>query len=93
MLLRLPFCLLVRGERLRQMIVIDDVYRIPASAPYHFDTGWDHATGYCTRSLLTLPLKNKDDLVVGILQFVNCKRDHQALLNSTNLKFPAFLSH
>lgn len=65
-----------------RMVAIEDVYRIPVSAPYKFDTGWDQATGYCTRSLLTVPLKNKDDSVVGVLQFINCKREFQALLKS-----------
>ena len=65
-----------------RMVVISDVYKLSRSAPYAFDPVWDQATGYCTRSLLTVPLKNKEDEVVGVLQFINCKRDSVGLLRS-----------
>lgn len=65
-----------------RMVAIADVYKLSPSAPYVFDPAWDQATGYCTRSLLTAPLKNKEDEVVGVLQFINCKRNSEGLLRS-----------
>ena len=51
-----------------EVLVIDDVYAIDPRAPYQFNPGFDRSSGYHTRSLLTLPLTNKADEVVGVLQ-------------------------
>ena len=61
--------------RTGDMLVLDDAYQIPADAPYRFSPASDQQIGYCTRSMLTLPLKNKADEVVGVLQLIN-RKDH-----------------
>ena len=63
-------------------VVLDDAYAIPDSVPYRFNSASDRALGYRTRSLLTVPLKNKADEVVGVLQLINRKRDPQQLLRA-----------
>jgi HD-GYP domain-containing protein (c-di-GMP phosphodiesterase class II) len=54
-------------------LVLDDAYAIPAGAPYRFNAAFDRERGYRTRSLLTIPLKNKAGEVIGVLQLVNRK--------------------
>ncbi len=66
--------------RTGEALVIDDVYAIDPRVPYQFNPGFDRASGYRTRSLLTLPLTNKADEVVGVLQLINRKDDPQARL-------------
>jgi HD-GYP domain-containing protein (c-di-GMP phosphodiesterase class II) len=51
-------------------LIIDDVYHLPASLPFSFNHYFDEQTGYCTRSILTLPLKSTTR-VVGVLQIIN----------------------
>lgn len=63
-----------------EVLVIDDVYAIDQRAPYQFNPGFDRASGYHTRSLLTLPLTNKAGEVVGVLQLINRKDDPQVRL-------------
>ena len=63
-----------------EVVNIEDAYRIPASAPYRFNPASDHAIGYRTRSMLTVPLTNKADEVVGVLQLINRKDDPDARL-------------
>ena len=50
---------------------VTDAYDLPASVPYRFDTGYDQATGYRTRAILSLPLKGQDGEVMGVLQLSN----------------------
>jgi HD-GYP domain-containing protein (c-di-GMP phosphodiesterase class II) len=58
-----------------EIIALDDVYRPPEGAPYHFNPSIDEKYGYRTCSMLTVPLKNTLDEVVGIVQLINKKRD------------------
>ncbi len=54
-------------------LVIEDAYAIAADAPYRFNFEQDRSSGYRTRSILTVPLKNKTDKVLGVLQLINRK--------------------
>lgn len=54
-------------------LVIEDAYALPAIAPYRFNPSHDRSLGYRTRSMLTLPLKNKAGQVLGVLQLINRK--------------------
>src|ERR1700687_6079835 len=62
-------CSAIRGE----VINLADAYHIPRGRPYRFNKKYDQETGYRTRSLLTLPMKNGRGEVIGILQLINCK--------------------
>lgn len=64
------------------VVVLDDAYAIPDSAPYKFNPASDRSLNYRTRSLLTVPLKNKADETVGVLQLVNRKDRPEALLKT-----------
>jgi HD-GYP domain-containing protein (c-di-GMP phosphodiesterase class II) len=61
-------------------LTLDDAYAIAPNAPYKFNPASDRSIGYRTRSLLTVPLKNKADDVVGVLQLVNRKDAPDVLL-------------
>ncbi len=61
-----------------EVINLADAYRIPRNRPYHFNRRYDEETGYRTRSLLTLPMKNGRGEVIGVLQLINCKFDPNA---------------
>lgn len=50
-----------------------DVYDLPANVPYSFNRSFDEKMNYRTRSMLVLPLRDHNDLVVGVLQFMNRK--------------------
>jgi len=65
-----------------EVISIDDAYAIPESAPYRFNPASDRSIGYRTVSMLTLPLKNKADEVVGVLQLINRKESYDYRLTT-----------
>jgi len=58
-----------------QVIALDDAYCVPAESPYRFNPRYDRETGYRTRSLLTVPMKNPRGEVTGVVQLLNCKRN------------------
>jgi HD-GYP domain-containing protein (c-di-GMP phosphodiesterase class II) len=57
-----------------EVIVHEDVYLIPLTRPYRFNATYDDDTGYRTRSVLTVPMKNARDEVIGVMQVLNRKR-------------------
>ena len=72
----------LRGEVLN----FSDAYKIPAGRPFHFNDSYDRDSGYHTRSLLTLPMRNAKGEVLGVLQLINCKRNRAArLLNAEDV--------
>lgn len=50
---------------------IPDVSQIATRYPFSFNRHYDELTGYRTRSMLTVPLKNFRNEVIGLLQLIN----------------------
>jgi HD-GYP domain-containing protein (c-di-GMP phosphodiesterase class II) len=59
-----------------------DAYHIPPEMPFHFNDHYDRESGYRTKSLLTLPMRNAKEEVLGVLQLINAKNDPAARLRS-----------
>ncbi|MFZ3215723.1 MAG: HD domain-containing phosphohydrolase [Candidatus Acidiferrales bacterium] len=68
----------LRGEVLN----FPDAHHIPAKMPFRFNEHYDRDSGYRTKSLLTLPMRNAKGEVLGVLQLINAKRDPAARLHS-----------
>lgn len=78
----------VTGETLR----IDDAYQLPAGTPYTFNKWFDTTFHYRTRSLLVVPMENREGTIVGVIQLINRKRRFPARLTpeSTETEVEAF---
>lgn len=50
---------------------IADVYEVGSYFPFSFNKTYDDLTGYRTCSMLTIPLKNFRDDIIGVLQLIN----------------------
>src|SRR4030065_558268 len=61
-------------------VMLEDAYALPPDAPYQLNPASAPSIRYLTQSLLTVPLKNKADEVVGVLQLINRKDDPGAVL-------------
>src|ERR1700685_3461965 len=59
-----------------------DAYHIPPEMPFHFNDHYDRESGYRTKSLLTLPMRNAKGEVLGVLQLINARNDPAARLRS-----------
>ncbi|MGO9411456.1 MAG: HD-GYP domain-containing protein [Spirochaetia bacterium] len=58
-----------------ETILIDDVYHIQSNVSYAFNPAFDQKTSYHTRSILCVPLKTRDNEIVGVLQLINSKNE------------------
>ncbi|MBI1722539.1 MAG: GAF domain-containing protein [Gemmatimonadetes bacterium] len=63
-------------------LVIDDVYFLPPDVEYSFNRSFDERNDYRSKSMLTVPMKNHRDEVIGALQLINRRRDPDAKLTS-----------
>jgi GAF domain-containing protein len=63
-----------------EVVVLNDVYSVAPERPYRFNPRFDEETGYRTRSLPTVPMKNAEGSVTGVMQLLNCKRNWTAKL-------------
>jgi len=57
----------------KKSLVIDDVYKIPDNTPYSFNNRFDELSKYRTKSVLSVPLINNRNKVIGLLQIINTK--------------------
>jgi len=79
-----------------EVINLPDAYKIPPSRPFQFNPKIDAESGYHTRSMLTLPMKDAKGEVLGVLQLINCKRHPTATLanlEAVNREVKAFPPH
>ncbi|MBV8086132.1 MAG: GAF domain-containing protein [Chloroflexi bacterium] len=63
----------------------DDIYHLPADAPYQFNAGIDEQTGYRSKSMLAVPMVNADGLVIGVIQLINRKYRPDVVLSRDNV--------
>ncbi len=54
-----------------RVINIPDAYALTPGAPFRINRDFDSATGYRTKSVLTVPLKCPDGNRIGVLQLIN----------------------
>jgi len=54
---------------------IPDVYRLNSSLPFSFNSEFDKISGYHTKSMLTIPMKNTRNQIIGVLQLINAQDD------------------
>ncbi len=59
---------------------IDDAYFLPPDAEYTINRSIDEKYGYRTRSMLTIPMADHNNEVIGVLQLINRKRDFSTVL-------------
>jgi HD-GYP domain-containing protein (c-di-GMP phosphodiesterase class II) len=61
---------------------IEDAYHLTPEVPYSINRKFDEDSGYRTKSILAVPLRDQKDHIVGVLQLINAKRDGHAKLTS-----------
>ena len=54
-----------------QSLNLEDVYKLPADAPYHFSDAFDRQARYRTVSMLVVPMKDAQGGTLGVLQLIN----------------------
>jgi len=65
-----------------EIVNIEDAYHLTPEIPYSINRKFDEDSGYRTKSILAVPLRDQKDHIVGVLQLINAKRDGKAKLTS-----------
>jgi HD-GYP domain-containing protein (c-di-GMP phosphodiesterase class II) len=55
------------------LLNIEDVYKIPPEKEYGFGVSYDKASGYRSRSMLTVPMRDHKGEILGVAQLINRK--------------------
>jgi len=63
-----------------RVVNVADAYRPPAGSPFHISRAFDDESGYRTKSMLVVPMRDHENAVIGVVQLINKKRRPQAVL-------------
>ncbi|MCB1190206.1 MAG: GAF domain-containing protein [Leptospiraceae bacterium] len=56
---------------------LPDAYNLDDNTEYKFNGEYDKAKNYHTKSMLTVPMKNHRDEIIGVLQLINRKKNFE----------------
>ena len=68
-----------------EIVNVADAYHLPAGTPYKISRSWDEKSGYRTKSMLVVPMRDHDQKVIGVIQLINKKRDAKIVLRPVSL--------
>ena len=68
-----------------EVVRIDDAYHIPEAAEYSFNPTFDKQTGYRTKSVLVVPMRDHEDTIVGGIMLINRKPSFDLVLTSPSM--------
>ena len=63
----------------QQPLNLPDVHLLPPNLPYTFNNEFDLATGYCTRSMLTVPLIGGESQTIGVISLINATDENNQI--------------
>lgn len=63
---------------------IDDAYNIPPTLNCEHNRNFDLLTGYKTVSVLSIPLKDHEDNIMGVIQLINKKKNRDEKIDYSN---------
>jgi putative two-component system response regulator len=63
----------------RKNLNIPDAYTIDSEAPYGFNWDFDERNNYRTKSILTVPMLDHREQVLGVVQLINATEDGQVV--------------
>jgi HD-GYP domain-containing protein (c-di-GMP phosphodiesterase class II) len=64
---------------------VADAYRLPAGSPFKVSSSFDEKSGYRTKSMLVVPMRDHLGKVIGVVQLINKKRDARMVLRPVAL--------
>lgn len=68
-----------------EAINLEDAYHMPDGVPYQINRKFDEDSGYRTKSILAVPMRNQKGEIVGVVQMLNAKRTADAKLTSVKV--------
>ncbi len=59
---------------------VADAYTLPPGTPYRISRSFDVQSGYRTKSMLVVPMRDHQNEIIGVIQLINKKTDAAAIL-------------
>ncbi|MDQ6963312.1 MAG: HD domain-containing phosphohydrolase [Mariprofundales bacterium] len=54
-----------------EILMIPDVYNIDSDSPFSFNESIDKRSGFCTKTILAVPLRHPKEGVIGVMELIN----------------------
>ncbi len=64
---------------------VADAYVLPPGTPYSVSQSFDLKSGYRTKSMLVVPMRDHQGQIIGVIQLINKKTDPSAILQPSSL--------
>jgi len=64
---------------------VADAYELPAGTPYRISRSWDVKSGYRTKSVLVVPMRDHQGEIIGVIQLINKKKDAAVVLKPSSV--------
>jgi HD-GYP domain-containing protein (c-di-GMP phosphodiesterase class II) len=64
---------------------VANAYQLPAGFPFKISRSFDEKSGYRTRSMLVVPMRDHEHKVIGVVQLINKKRDPKMVLRPVSV--------
>jgi HD-GYP domain-containing protein (c-di-GMP phosphodiesterase class II) len=68
-----------------EIVNVGDAYHLPAGTTYKISRSFDEKSGYRSKSMLVVPMRDHEQKVIGVIQLINKKRDPKVVLRPVAL--------
>jgi HD-GYP domain-containing protein (c-di-GMP phosphodiesterase class II) len=65
-----------------EVVNLPDAYQLPPEVPFSYNKAFDEKSGYRCKSMLVVPMKNRDGDIIGVIQLINKKKVPDGRLTS-----------
>lgn len=69
----------------REAVNLLDAYDIPSAFSFTFNKSYDQKSGYRSKSMLAVPMRNKNGDVLGVIQLINKRADYEQKIAGRSL--------
>src|SRR5262249_19221329 len=68
-----------------QIVNVADAYHLPSGSPFKVSGSFDEKSGYRSKSMLVVPMRDHQGTVIGVIQLINKKREAKIVLKPVQL--------
>jgi HD-GYP domain-containing protein (c-di-GMP phosphodiesterase class II)/L-fucose mutarotase/ribose pyranase (RbsD/FucU family) len=68
-----------------KVVNLADAYQAPEGSTFRISRSFDERSGYRTKSVLVVPMRDHERAIIGVVQLINKKRDAKAVLQPVAL--------
>ncbi|HWR17363.1 MAG TPA: HD domain-containing phosphohydrolase [Terriglobales bacterium] len=68
-----------------ESVNLEDAYHMPEGVTFQINRKFDEDSGYRTKSILAVPMRNQKGEIVGVVQLLNAKRNFDSRLTSVKV--------